>query len=49
LGLPGHGRLDASGSFIADEAFAKPNEKYVRLELARSLKQPGVSGRREVG
>jgi cytochrome c-type biogenesis protein CcmE len=34
-----HGRLDASGTFIADEVLAKHDEKYMPPEVARSLKR----------
>jgi cytochrome c-type biogenesis protein CcmE len=33
------GRLDANGTFVADEVLAKHDEKYMPPEVARSLKQ----------
>jgi cytochrome c-type biogenesis protein CcmE len=36
-GMVAHGRLDASGTFIADEVLAKHDEKYMPPEVARSL------------
>jgi cytochrome c-type biogenesis protein CcmE len=38
-GVVAHGRLDASGTFIADEVLAKHDEKYMPPEVARSLQQ----------
>src|ERR1700693_5960035 len=38
-GVVAHGRLDASGTFMADEVLAKHDEKYMPPEVARSLKQ----------
>jgi cytochrome c-type biogenesis protein CcmE len=38
-GVVAHGRLDASGTFVADEVLAKHDEKYMPPEVARSLKQ----------
>jgi cytochrome c-type biogenesis protein CcmE len=38
-GVVALGRLDASGTFVADEVLAKHDEKYMPPELARSLKQ----------
>jgi len=32
------GRLDAGGTFVADEVLAKHDEKYMPPEVARSLK-----------
>lgn len=37
-GVVAHGRLDASGVFVADEVLAKHDEKYMPPEVARSLK-----------
>ena len=37
-GMVAYGRLDASGTFTADEVLAKHDEKYMPPELARSLK-----------
>ena len=37
-GMVAYGRLDASGTFVADEVLAKHDEKYMPPELARSLK-----------
>jgi cytochrome c-type biogenesis protein CcmE len=37
-GMVAYGRLDANGTFIADEVLAKHDEKYMPPELARSLK-----------
>jgi cytochrome c-type biogenesis protein CcmE len=36
-GMVAHGRLDASGTFVADEVLAKHDEKYMPPEVARSL------------
>src|ERR1700722_14749275 len=36
-GVVAHGRLDASGTFVADEVLAKHDEKYMPPEVARSL------------
>src|SRR6202167_4219790 len=44
-GVVAHGRLDASGTFIADEVLAKHDEKYMPPEVARSLKQSTASSR----
>jgi cytochrome c-type biogenesis protein CcmE len=41
-GVVAHGRLDASGTFVADEVLAKHDEKYMPPEVARSL-QAGKS------
>jgi cytochrome c-type biogenesis protein CcmE len=38
-GVIAHGRLDGSGTFVADEVLAKHDEKYMPPEVARSLKQ----------
>jgi cytochrome c-type biogenesis protein CcmE len=38
-GVVAHGRLDASGVFVADEVLAKHDEKYMPPEVARSLQQ----------
>jgi cytochrome c-type biogenesis protein CcmE len=38
-GVVAHGRLDRSGTFIADEVLAKHDEKYMPPEVARSLKR----------
>jgi cytochrome c-type biogenesis protein CcmE len=43
-GVVAHGRLDASGTFIADEVLAKHDEKYMPPEVARSLKQAATAG-----
>ncbi len=43
-GVVAHGRLDAHGTFIADEVLAKHDEKYMPPEVARSLKQAAASG-----
>src|ERR1700722_7879651 len=54
-GVVAHGRLDASGTFVADEVLAKHDEKYMPPEVARSLKQstasstPGASGQVATG
>jgi cytochrome c-type biogenesis protein CcmE len=42
-GVVAHGRLDGSGTFIADEVLAKHDEKYMPPEVARSLKQGTAS------
>ena len=38
-GVVALGRLDAHGTFVADEVLAKHDEKYMPPEVARSLKQ----------
>jgi cytochrome c-type biogenesis protein CcmE len=38
-GVVAHGRMDASGTFVADEVLAKHDEKYMPPEVARSLKR----------
>jgi len=38
-GVVTHGRLDASGVFIADEVLAKHDENYMPPEVSRSLKK----------
>ena len=37
-GMVAYGRLDGSGTFVADEVLAKHDEKYMPPELAKSLK-----------
>ena len=37
-GMVAYGRLDANGTFMADEVLAKHDEKYMPPELAKSLK-----------
>lgn len=37
-GMVAYGRLDAGGTFVADEVLAKHDEKYMPPELAKSLK-----------
>jgi cytochrome c-type biogenesis protein CcmE len=37
-GVVAHGRLDAQGTFVADEVLAKHDENYMPPEVARSLK-----------
>ena len=34
-----HGRMDAAGTFQADEVLAKHDENYMPPEVARSLQQ----------
>jgi len=43
-GVVAHGRLDAQGTFVADEVLAKHDEKYMPPEVARSLKQAANGG-----
>lgn len=43
-GVVAHGRLDANGTFVADEVLAKHDEKYMPPEVARSLKQAQAGG-----
>jgi cytochrome c-type biogenesis protein CcmE len=45
-GVVALGRLDAQGTFVADEVLAKHDEKYMPPEVARSLKagQAAASG-----
>ena len=38
-GVVAHGRLQADGTFVADEVLAKHDEKYMPPEVARSLKR----------
>jgi cytochrome c-type biogenesis protein CcmE len=38
-GVVAHGRLNASGTFVADEVLAKHDEKYMPPEVERSLKR----------
>ncbi len=38
-GMVAHGRMDASGTFQADEVLAKHDENYMPPEVARSLQQ----------
>ena len=38
-GVVAHGRLDASGTFVADEVLAKHDENYMPPEVTRSLKK----------
>jgi cytochrome c-type biogenesis protein CcmE len=38
-GVIAHGRIDTSGTFIADEVLAKHDEKYMPPKVAQSLKQ----------
>jgi cytochrome c-type biogenesis protein CcmE len=42
-GVVAHGRLDANGTFQADEVLAKHDEKYMPPEVARSLKQGQIA------
>jgi len=42
-GVVAHGRLDAQGTFIADEVLAKHDEKYMPPEMARSLQQAAAA------
>jgi cytochrome c-type biogenesis protein CcmE len=39
-GVVAHGRLDASGQFVADEVLAKHDENYMPPEVAESLHAP---------
>lgn len=39
-GVIAHGRLAASGEFVADEVLAKHDENYMPPEVAESLHQP---------
>lgn len=38
-GIIAHGRIDASGTFMADEVLAKHDEKYMPPQIENSLKQ----------
>jgi len=38
-GMVAHGRMDAAGTFQADEVLAKHDENYMPPEVARSLQQ----------
>jgi cytochrome c-type biogenesis protein CcmE len=38
-GVVAHGRLDARGTFVADEVLAKHDEKYMPPDVTRSLKK----------
>ncbi len=42
-GVVAHGRLDAKGTFQADEVLAKHDEKYMPPEVARSLKEGQIA------
>jgi len=42
-GVVAHGRMDAVGTFQADEVLAKHDEKYMPPEVARSLKQGQIA------
>lgn len=42
-GVVAHGRLEGSGTFVADEVLAKHDEKYMPPEVARSLKNQTAS------
>jgi cytochrome c-type biogenesis protein CcmE len=43
-GVVAHGRLDAGGTFVADEVLAKHDEKYMPPEVARSLQRNAAAG-----
>jgi cytochrome c-type biogenesis protein CcmE len=38
-GVVAHGRMNASGTFVADEVLAKHDEKYMPPDVKKSLKQ----------
>ena len=40
-GVVAHGRLDANGTFVADEVLAKHDEKYMPPEVVQALKRSG--------
>ena len=44
-GVVALGRLDASGTFVADEVLAKHDEKYMPPEVAASLKNKPAAGK----
>jgi cytochrome c-type biogenesis protein CcmE len=46
-GVVAHGRLNADGTFVADEVLAKHDEKYMPPEVARSLKRRHGDSRAE--
>jgi len=46
-GVVAHGRLQADGTFVADEVLAKHDEKYMPPEVARSLKRRHGDSRAE--
>jgi len=46
-GVVAHGRLNANGTFVADEVLAKHDEKYMPPEVARSLKRRHGDSRSE--
>src|SRR6516162_516755 len=46
-GVVAHGRLNADGTFVADEVLAKHDEKYMPPEVARSLKRRHGESRTE--
>jgi cytochrome c-type biogenesis protein CcmE len=46
-GVVAHGRLNANGTFVADEVLAKHDEKYMPPEVARSLKRRHGDSRAE--
>lgn len=46
-GVVAHGKLDGSGTFVADEVLAKHDEKYMPPEVTRSLKRRHGESRAE--
>jgi cytochrome c-type biogenesis protein CcmE len=46
-GMVAYGRLDGSGTFVADEVLAKHDEKYMPPELTKSLKAGQAAAARE--
>jgi cytochrome c-type biogenesis protein CcmE len=48
-GVVALGRLDAGGTFVADEVLAKHDEKYMPPEVARSLRQGQAAAAAQTG
>ncbi len=44
-GVVAHGRMDNSGTFLADEVLAKHDENYMAPEVAESMAQQHVEGK----
>lgn len=44
-GVVAHGRMDGSGTFVADEVLAKHDENYMAPEVAESMAQQHVEGK----
>jgi len=44
-GVVAHGRMNGSGTFVADEVLAKHDENYMAPEVAESMAQQHVEGK----